>query len=206
MADSGKSQGERAITLLADRGMARLTELTASGITAAAVSRLERGGKIVRLSRGLYQLPDAPIETHHVLAEASKLVPRGVICLTSALAFHDLTDTIPAKVWIAIARADRASRNAQPPMRFVRFPPRRLSHGVTIHPIEGVAVPVTDPAFTVIDMFRYRSVTGLPLAIEALKEILRTHKANPAKLARIAVEEHVWGVMRPYLEALAHDG
>jgi predicted transcriptional regulator of viral defense system len=206
MIDPGKSQGERVIALLADRGMARLTELTALGITAAAVSRLERDGKIVRLSRGLYQLPHAPIEAHHALAEASKLVPRGVICLTSALAFHDLTDTMPAKVWIAIARADRASRNTQPPMRFVRFPPRRLTQGVTTHRIEGVFVSITDPAHTVIDMFRYRSVTGLPLAIEALKEILRTHEANPAELARIAVEEHAWSVIRPYLEALAHDG
>jgi predicted transcriptional regulator of viral defense system len=206
MIDPGKSYGERVIALLADRGMARLTELTASGITAAAVSRLERDGKIVRLSRGLYQLPDAPIEAHHALAEASKLVPRGVICLTSALAFHDLTDAMPAKVWIAIARADRASRNPQPPMRFVRFPPRRLTRGITIHPIEGVSVPVTDPVYTVIDMFRYRSVTGLPLAIEALREILRTHRTTPAALARIAVDERAWGVMRPYLEALAHDG
>ena len=194
------------IALLADRGMARLTELRASGVTAAAVSRLERDGKIVRLSRGLYQLPDAPIETHHTLAEVSKLVPRGVICLTSALAFHDLTDTMPAKVWVAIARTDRASRNTQPPMRFVRFPPRRLTQGVTIHEIEGVAVPLTNPAYTVIDMFRYRSVVGLPRAIEALKEILRTHKATPAELARIAAGERAWNVMRPYLEALAHDG
>jgi predicted transcriptional regulator of viral defense system len=206
MIDPGKSHGERVITLLADRGMARLTELTASGITAAAVSRLERDGKIVRLSRGLYQLPDAPIEAHHALAEASKLVPRGVICLTSALAFHDLTDTMPAKVWIAIARADRASRNTRPPMRFVRFPPRRLTQGITIHQIEGVAVPIVDPAYTVIDMFRYRSVVGLPRAIESLKEILRTHKATPAELARIAAKEHAWSVMRPYLEALTRDG
>lgn len=194
------------MALLADRGMARLTEIRAAGATAAAVSRLERNGKIVRLSRGLYQLPDAPIETHHALAEASKLVPRGVICLTSALAVHDLTDTMPAKVWIAITRAGRISRNKRPPMRFVRFPPRRLTRGITIHRIEGVAVPITDPAYTVIDMFRYRSVVGLPLAIEGLKEVLRTHKATPAELARIAVEERSWSVVRPYLEALAHDG
>jgi predicted transcriptional regulator of viral defense system len=206
MIDPPKSHGERVIALLADRGMARLTELKAAGVTAAAVSRLERAGKIVRLTRGLYQLPDAPIEIHHALAEASKLVPRGVVCLTSALAFHDLTDRMPAKVWMAIARTDRASRNTQPAMRFVRFSPRRLIKGITIHHIEGVCVPVTDPAYTVIDMFRYRSVVGLPLAIEALKEVLRTHNATPGELAGIATEEHAWSVMRPYVEALAHDG
>lgn len=206
MTDPEKSHKERVITLLADRGMARLTELKATGATAAAVSRLERDGEILRLSRGLYQLPDAPIGANHVLAEAGKLVPRAVVCLTSALAFHDLTDRMPAKVWMAIARTDRASRNTQPPMRFVRFPPRRLTRGITIHRIEGVGVPITDPAYTVIDMFRYRSVVGLPLAIEGLKEALLAGIATPAELARIATEESAWSVMRPYLEALAHDG
>jgi len=206
MIDPRKSHKERVIALLADRGMARLTELKAAGATAAAVSRLERDGKILRLSRGLYQLPDAPIEADHALAEASKLVPRAVVCLTSALAFHDLTDRMPAKVWMAITRTDRASRHTQPPMRFVRFSPRRLTYGVTTHRIEGVAVPITDPAYTVIDMFRYRSAVGLPLAIEGLKEALRTRMTTPAELARIATKERVWSVMRPYLEALAHDG
>jgi predicted transcriptional regulator of viral defense system len=206
MIEPRKSQKERVIAVLADRGMARLTELKAAGATAAAVSRLERDGAILRLSRGLYQLPDAPIEADHALAEASKLLPRAVVCLTSALAFHDLTDRMPAKVWMAITRTDRASRNTQPPMRFVRFSPRRMTHGVTVHRIEGVAVSITDPAHTVIDMFRYRSVVGLPLAIEGLKEVLRTRMATPADLARIATEERIWSVMRPYLETLAHDG
>jgi predicted transcriptional regulator of viral defense system len=206
MMDPQKSHGERVIALLADRGMARLTELKATGATAAAVSRLERDGKILRLSRGLYQLPDAPLEADHALAEARKLVPRAIVCLTSALAFHDLTDRMPAKVWLAITRTDRPSRNTQPPMRFVRFSPRRMIDGVTTHPIEGVGVPITDPAYTVIDMFRYRGVVGLPLAIEGLKEALRTRMATPAELAQIAIEERAWGVMRPYLEALAHDG
>ena len=200
------SHRDRVLQLLADRGMARLTEIKAAGATGASVARLEREGTIVRLSRGLYQLPDAPIGAHHVLAEASKLVPRGVVCLTSALAFHDLTDRIPAKVWMAITRATRASRNTQPPMRFVRFSPRRVSDGVSIHTIEGVDVPVTDPAHTIVDMFRYRNVVGQPLAIEGLKEGLRTRCANPAELARIATEERAWTVMRPYLEALVHDG
>ena len=206
MIDPEKSHKERVIALLANRGMARLTELKATGATAAAVSRLERDGEILRLSRGLYQLPDAPIGADHVLAEASKLVPRAVVCLTSALAFHDLTDSMPARIWMAITRTDRASRNTQPPMRFVRFPPRRLTGGITIHRIDGVGVPITDPVYTVIDMFRYRGVVGLPLAIEGLKEALRTRRATPAELARIATEERVWTVMRPYLEALAHDG
>jgi len=186
--------------------MARLTEIKATGATAAAVARLEREGAIVRLGRGLYQLPDALTDTHHALAEASKLVPRAVVCLTSALAFHGLTDRMPPKVWLAIDRADRLPRQTQPPMRFVRFSPDRMGEGYARHRIEGVDVPITDPAHTVIDMFRYRNAVGLPVAIEGLKEALRTRKASPADLARIAAFNRTWTVVRPYLEALAHDG
>jgi len=204
--ESHISHRDRIVAFLADRGMARLTEIKATGATAAAVARLEREGAIVRLGRGLYQLPDALTDTHHALAEASKLVPRAVVCLTSALAFHDLTDRMPPKVWLAIDRADRLPRQTQPPMRFVRFSPDRMGEGHERHRIEGVDVPITDPAHTVIDMFRYRNAVGLPVAIEGLKEALRTRKASPADLARIAARNRAWTVVRPYLEALAHDG
>jgi len=58
----------------------------------------------------------------------------------------------------------------------------------------------------VIDMFRYRSVVGVSLAIAGLKEALRNRISTPAALARIAKEERIWSVMQPYLEALTHDG
>ena len=90
------SQRDSAVAHLQAAGMSRLSELTAKGITAATVSRLEREGVLVRLARGLYQLADASLDVNHTLAEASKLVPKGVICLTSSLAFHGLTDQIPA--------------------------------------------------------------------------------------------------------------
>src|SRR5215470_20263152 len=95
-------QQDQAVSLLKERGMARLSELTKAGVTAATVSRMKEKGVIVRLARGLYQLPDASLDVNHSLAEAAKRVPKGVICLASALAFHDLTDTIPSRIWMAI--------------------------------------------------------------------------------------------------------
>src|SRR3981189_170602 len=95
-------QEDRAIALLADRGMARLSEFIKEGITAATISRMQQKGLVNQLSRGLYQLPDAPLDANHSLAVAAKLVPKGVICHVSALAFHELTDHIPAFVWVAI--------------------------------------------------------------------------------------------------------
>ena len=126
------TQRARATALLKSKGMARLSELIAEGVTASTVSRLEREGAINRLARGLYQLPDASIDAHHTLAEAAKLVPKGVICLTSALAYHELTDQIPAKVWIAIGPKDWSPKFLYPPARFAHFPGAQLRAGVSL--------------------------------------------------------------------------
>lgn len=200
------SHRDRILALLEKRGMARLSDLMAAGVTAAAVSRLEREGSILRLSRGLYQLPDAPLEEHHVLAEAAKLFPRGVICLLSALSFHELTDHIPSRVWIAIGAKDWKPRRSDPPLRVVRFSVRNLTEHVSTYIVENVPVRVTDPARTVIDCFRYRSSVGQNIAIEGLKEVLRTRKATPTEIYSLASEMGQVARIRPYLEVITHNG
>jgi predicted transcriptional regulator of viral defense system len=206
-------QQDRAVALLEQRGMARLAEFRAAGITAATVSRMEQKGLVTQLSRGLYQLPDVPLDTHHTLAEAAKRVPRGVICLTSALAFHGLTDTIPSRVWIAVGSRDWRPSIARPRIEVVRFPPKLLDTGIRTHVIEGVPVRMTDPAKTVIDLFRVRLRDGkryavapsANLAVEGMKEALRQRKATPAELARYAIEAGIWEAVQPYLEAMTVD-
>ncbi len=200
------TQRERVVALLRSKGMARLSELMAQDITAATVSRLERKGVIVRLARGLYQLSDASIDSNHTLAEAAKLVPRGVICLTSALAYHELTDQMPAKVWIAIGPKDWRPRFTYPPARFAHFPGTQLRTGVEHHIIEGVDVPIFGVAKTIADLFRYRRIVGLNIALDGLREALRTKKATPAQIARCASDARVWKTMEPYLSALTPDG
>lgn len=95
-------QQDRALALLQQRGMVRLADFTANGVTAATNSPLERAGLVVRLCRGLSTLPDPTIDAHHILAEGSKRIPKGVICLVFALACHELTDQIPPRAWVAI--------------------------------------------------------------------------------------------------------
>ena len=197
-----ESHRERILGLLASRGMARLAELKEAGVTATSVSRLEREGSIVRLARGLYQLADADLDSHHALAEAAKLVPRGVICLASALAFHELTDRQPRRVWIALAPGEWRPQISRPALRIVQYAGDRLRQNVETHRIEGVDVPITDPVRTVIDLFKYRRTAGEDLALEGLREALRTGKATPAALARAAQEARQWRIIRPYLEAL----
>jgi predicted transcriptional regulator of viral defense system len=210
MISAPKSQQDRAISLLKQQGMARLSELREAGVTAATVSRMKEKGLVLQLSRGLYQLPDAAFDTHHALAEAGKLVPKGVVCLTSALAFHGLTDTIPSRVWMAIGAKDRRPRAETPPLQFVRFGPKVLTTGIKEHVIEGVRVRIYNPAKTVVDLFRYRRSAGkryqkspgLNLALEGLREALRQRKATPAEIARYANEAGIWKVAQPYLEAM----
>ncbi|MFN9737183.1 MAG: type IV toxin-antitoxin system AbiEi family antitoxin domain-containing protein [Pseudomonadota bacterium] len=190
---------------LRTQGMARLSELIAAGATGATVSRLERDGLIVRLTRGLYQLADAPLDANQSLAEAAKLVPKGVVCLTSALAFHGLTDQIPARIWMAIGTKDWRPRASYPPMRFARFDFARLKSDVETHRIDGVAVPVFGIARTIADLFRYRKTVGLNIALEGLREALRQKKVKPAEIARQATKAEVWRYVEPYLAALTSD-
>jgi predicted transcriptional regulator of viral defense system len=200
------TQLEKALALLRQGGLTRLSEFQRAGVTAATVSRLEKSGAISRLARGLYQLPDAAVGTNHTLAEASKLVPKGVICLTSALAFHGLTDQMPARVWVAIGSKDWRPRLKYPPMRFAHFPPKQLRAGVEHHTIEGASVPIFSVCKTIADVFRYRRTIGIgiDIAIEGLREAMRQRKATPGEIARYAVEGGVWKVMEPYMSALTH--
>lgn len=185
--------------------MARLSELVSQGVTAATLSRLEREGVVARLARGLYQLADAPLGVHHTLAEAAKLVPRGVICLSSALAFHGLTDQLPPTVWVAIGPKEWRPKIDYPPIRFVRFSGTRLALHLDHHTIDGVAVPIFGVAKTIADLFRYRQTVGINLALEGLREALKQRRASPADIASRAVEAKVWNVMEPYMLALTSD-
>lgn len=210
MGTTQNTQQARALALLQKKGMARLSELREAGITATTMSRLLEKGEVVQLGRGLYQLPDAPLDVHHALAEAAKLVPKGIVCLTSALAYHGLTDTIPHSVWMAIGPKEWRPRVANSRILIVRFGPKVLDRGVEAHRIESVPVRIYDPAKTVVDLFRYRrragqryqNSTGLNLALEGLREALRQRKATPAQIAKYASEAGVWKLMEPYVEAM----
>ncbi|GAJ97119.1 transcriptional regulator [Agrobacterium rhizogenes] len=200
------SQRQIAHALLTARGIARLVELRDAGVTAATMSRMERDGEVLRLARGLYQLSDAPLDANHSLAEAAKRLPKGVVCLVSALAFHGLTDQLPKQVWLAIGRKDWAPKPDSTPIRIVRFTDRLLNESVETHVVEGVPVKVFGIVKTIADCFRYRNKIGLSVAIEGLQEVLRQRKATPGEIARQAERGGVATVIRPYIEALTANG
>src|SRR5882762_4819253 len=147
-------QEDRVIPLLKERGMMRLAEFIKEGITAATISRMEQKGLLNQLSRGLYQLPNAPLDANHSLAVAAKLVPNGVICHDSALAFHELTDRIPAVVWMAIGPRDWLPTITQPRIVIDSFGPKVFGEVIEYHPIERVRVAVYSPAKTIVGLVK----------------------------------------------------
>jgi hypothetical protein len=210
MTSKAPTQQDRALALLKRRGIARISELTEGGVTRATVARMRDKGLILQLGRGLYQLPDGRTDAHHTLAEAAKRVPKGIVCLVSALAYHELTDTIPRSVWMAIGPKDWRPVVSQPPLQIVRFSGKLFSAGIEEHKIEGVTVRIYNPAKTIVDLFRYRQSAGrryktspgLTIAHEGLREAQRHRKATPAKIAEYAAEAGIWKVVQPYLEAM----
>lgn len=177
-------------------------DIVRAGIHTQTLTRLVREGALERVGRGTYRLPGAPITRHHGLALAAAAVPRGMVCLLSALLFHDIGTQLPWQVWLAIDRRARRPVVEYPPLRLVRFSGEALTEGVETHRLEGVDVRVTSPARTVADAFKYRNKVGLDVAIEALREGWRDRRFTVEELERAARVCRVERVMRPYVETV----
>lgn len=194
---------DKVLGLAKRKGILRVKDLHEAGIHPEYLRRLCEKGTLVRIGRGLYMAADAQPTANASLAQASRRVPHGVVCLLSALRFHGIGTANPFEVWIALARDVRRPRVEYPPLRIMRFSGRALTEGVERHRIESVQVRVYNPAKTVADCFKYRNKIGLDVAIEALRDCLRTKKCTHDQLWQYATVCRVTEVMRPYLEAIS---
>jgi len=193
----------RQILKLAKRtGVLRPRDLDAVNIPRTYLSRMLISGQLERIGRGLYVPAGGSIGEHQTLVEACKRVPKGVVCLLSALRFHNLTTQAPREVWLAIGEKAWRPRLTSPSLRVVRFSARALRDGVETRHIEGVPVRVYSPAKTVADCFKYRNKIGLDIALEALRECWHARRCTMEDLWRYAKVCRVQNVMRPYLEAM----
>lgn len=198
-----KTLMERVLDLAGRQSVIRPKELDGLGIPRNYLGRLTNAGKLEKVGRGLYSSPKAQVTEHRTLLEVCKKVPHAVVCLSSALRFHELTTENPFEVWIALKRGAWAPRGAYPPIRVVRFSSRSLSFGVAEYSVEGGRVRVYTPAKTVADCFKFRSKVGTELAIQALRECFREKKASMDELWAAAKVCRVANVMRPYMESLS---
>lgn len=184
------------------KGAIRPKDVERMGIPRLALYRLAWQGALVRIARGLYSPEGFDPTEYHTYVEVTVAIPKAIICLLSALQFHDLTTQMPNSVWIAIDRKARKPKTSLP-VTIVRFSDETAKNGIETHTIEGVELRVTNPARTVADCFKYRNKIGIDVAIEALSDCIKQRKAmrgeiwNYAKLCRVA------NVIRPYMEAMS---
>ena len=197
------SDRDRTLKLARRKQGVTTRELAQEGIHTQVLSRLVAGGKLERISRGLYRLPEHSVTEHHGLAIAAAAVPHGVVCLLSALQYHGIGTQLPSEVWMAIDRRARRPALRYPPLRIVRYTGAALTEGVENHRVEGRELRVYNAAKTIADCFKYRNKIGLDVALEALRGAWRARRFTMDELDRYAAICRVQRVMRPYLEALA---
>lgn len=198
-----RTQSDQVLALMESRTVIRARDLDSLGIPRSVLGRLVRDGALVRAGRGLYMCPNAEVTRHHTLVEVAHRVPGAVVNLLSALTFHELTDELPYAVWIAVRQGSQAPCLDTPRLELTWTAPRFLDLGVDRHRIEGIDVPITDPARTVADCFKFRSRVGVDVAVEALRDYQRLHRGRGDALWTMAGHCRVQSVMRPYLEALS---
>ena len=196
------TEAERTLDLVKRLGLVRPKDLNQHGIPVIYLRRLLHRGELVQPARGVYAVAGHEPTLHHSLAMVSKRIPRGVVCLLSALAYHEIGTQLPSVVWLAIDQRSRPLVTTDLPAKIVRFGAHSLVEGVEEHSVEGVTVRITNPAKTVADCFKFRNKVGLDIALEALRDAWRKRKVTMVELDRFAATNRVTNVMRPYLEML----
>lgn len=203
MVSLAASTSEQAVLALAEqRPLLRARDLAAHGLPTMVLSRLVATGRLERITRGVYSLPGRSLSEHRSLSEVALRVPQGIVCLLSALRVHGIGTQAPFEVWIAIPHNSPTPRLDQPALRAIRMSGPALSEGIESIQIDGVSVPVFNPAKTVADCFKYRNKIGVDVALEALRDGWAQRKLTIDALWHYATIDRVANVMRPYLESV----
>jgi len=195
------TEAELALRLGRESGLLRSSDAAAAGVSRTTLSRLTARGDLVRVGRGVYQLPRA--QRADPVAILSATHPGVVVCLLSALAMRGLTTQSPREAWIAIGNKAAVPRIDYPPMQVVRMNEVNLRVGVHETTLDGVTVRVTSPARTIADCFKFRRRVGLDVAIEALRAAWDSRAVTMDELWQAAAQTRMTIVMRPYLESLS---
>lgn len=196
------NQSDDILELARDRRVLSAADVREQGWSPQLLIRLHQAGKLHRLGRGLYALPDAEVTEHQTLMEVCQRVPKAVLCLLSALQFHEIGTQLPHQVWIALPEGTQAPALSYPPLRITRLRGAAYSDGIQTVADHGAPIRVYSAAKTVTDCFKFRNKIGLDVALEALKDAWRSRKVTMDELSHFAKINRVERVMQPYLEAV----
>lgn len=172
------------------------------GVPKHILYEMVKTSELVREGQGIYRLAESEPLGYPDLVQISLRVPRAVICLISALYFHELTTQIPHQIHFALPRDVKTPKIQRPPIRAFHFSEASYKAGVVDYELDGVNVKIYDREKTVADCFKFREKIGMDVALESIKDYLRQPKINVSLLMKYARVNSVEKVMRPYLEAL----
>lgn len=196
------NQADHILQLARRQRLLRAADVREHGWSPQLLIRLHQSGKLQRVARGLYGLPDAEITEHQTLIEVCQRVPKAVLCLLSALQFHEIGTQLPHDVWIALPEGSQTPALSYPLLRITRLRGAAYHDGIQTVTDHGAPIRVYSAAKTVTDCFKFRNKIGLDVALEALKDAWRSRKVTMAELSHFAKINRVERVMQPYLEAV----
>lgn len=178
------------------------SEVRKAGVPSQMLVELCAAGKIERLCRGIYMSAQARPAAEFSEQIVALKMPESVLCLLSALRFHNFTTQLPHEVWIAVKPKTWVPKLDNPNIRIVTLSEIPYSYGIEEHDIGGVKIKVYSAAKTVADCFKFRNKIGLDVALEALQEGHRLKLYTPSELWQAAKACHITNIIRPYQELL----
>lgn len=185
----------------ANKGIISTNEAIKKHIHPRIFYRLRDNGILEQMAYGLYKLKKHKISNPDFVTVALK-IPEGVICLISALAFHNLTTQIPHKIWIAVKRDASRPKVKYPPIYIHQFSGQSFPAGIEKHNFDNIPVKIYSPEKTIADCFKFRNKIGMNIVLEALHFYKTRKKINPSKLIKYAKICRVENIMRPYIESI----
>ncbi|HLD30464.1 MAG TPA: transcriptional regulator [bacterium] len=183
-------------------GIAGYAEIRKAGFDKTALRKILETKQAEKMERGVYRLAGGMTCSNPDFAAVSIKVPKGVICLLSALFYHGLTDEIPRNVDVAIPRGSHVNKIKYPPVHFYHFSNKAWREGVEKHVMDGHEIKIYSAAKTIADAFKFRNKIGIPIARQAMKAALRQKRAKPDEIIRYAKICRVDKTVQPILEAL----
>ena len=180
----------------------RMQEILDLGITRHMLYTLRDAGLLEQIGRGVYRLAEQPSLTYPDLVAVAARHQNAVICLTSALSFHQITTQVPHAVSIAVPQNAYAPQPDFPPVQVYRYSNSTHTDGIEQHFLGGVVVPIYSPEKTIADCFKFRNQIGMDIVLEALQLYRERYTVNHRRILAHATLCRVHNVIRPYLEML----
>lgn len=196
------TEKEKVKKLLSQTPFLKTQEITSKGINRKTIQRMTENGELIKISRGLYCSPDYTPDTYHSIIEAQKMIKQGVICLQSALSYHEIGTQNPSQTWIAIPKGAWKPEINQLPIQIVRFSGEAYDQGIIEKKIDNETIRIYNIPKTIADCFKYRNKIGLETGIEALKDVIRNKRTTVEELVHYSEICRVKKIITPYLESI----